>query len=157
MAFCWDIPSHEKNPDPGRKNSLGYPDDKKSGKNLESPGFFENFGDKNLEIKKNPKFRGHFGICLGFSSPDSDLNHRDFGISRFFDLVQNNPEKISSLWLKVLFTFVFEDACSVPKGPIIARHEGCPIFALHPIWLGRGAKRARQTKKSQGKKKFHFR
>ena len=53
MAFCRDIPSHEKNPDPGDKKSPGYPGGKKSRKNPESRGFCISIDVIMLEMKKH--------------------------------------------------------------------------------------------------------
>ena len=57
MAFCRDIPSHEKNPYPGDKKSPRYPEGEKSRKSPESQEFCINPGDKNPETQKNPESR----------------------------------------------------------------------------------------------------
>ena len=99
MAFYGDIPSHERNPDPGDKK---FPEKariseiyQKSRRFGENPGIkipklrkIPNFGDKNAESQKNLESPGFFDLCdflLGifssFSNPDFYPQHfRIFGI-----------------------------------------------------------------------------
>ena len=85
MAFCRDIPSHEKNPYPGDKKSPRYPEGEKSQKSPESQEFCINPGDKNPETKKIPN--------SGNKNPETQKNPE----SREFS---ENPEKILGIGIR---------------------------------------------------------
>ena len=84
MAFCRDIPSNEKNPDPGDKNPRDIPKIKNPEK-IPNPG---NFGI--LGIFRDFQIRIPIPGISGFSeflNPDPDT--RDFGI---FGIFRSNPK-----------------------------------------------------------------
>ena len=118
MAFCPDIPFHEKNPDPGDKKFPRYPEDNKfriRGIKISRLIKIPNPGDKNPETQKFRDFRD-FSIQLKIKNPDPG----DLGSRKIPSLSQLclRVKSLHNNFLRYVTPSMMEEVCaaSMPNG-----------------------------------------